>query len=335
METSTAGDHLIHYKAYMKNTDTPSIRDKLAGVLSFLPDQVFYQYKYAAAHHRLCNFARPTRFSEKIFHRMRYPSPLFSRMADKMAARSYIAEKAGSQYLVPLYHDCKRVTAATFSHLPDTFVMKSNHSVGQVRIVRDKSSEDPQALADLANGWLDAEFPMRMREKHYRAIPPSILFEQALLNDGKPPDDYKFSVFNPAGGAEPFVFIQYMRGRFDQLTQELFMADWTPAPFGLARQKCHRGPTPRPPRLDEMLDVARKLSAPLGYLRVDFYVHDDRVYVGELTVTPGAGRYKLDPPEWDVLLGERFGWPENPLPGNLPPTPAETTHISSVARTAE
>src|SRR5690349_1756084 len=75
-----------------------------------LPDALFYQYKYFSIHRRLCNFRRPKRFSEKIFHRMRYPSPIFTRLADKLAARDYIAEKVGTHYLVPVLHACDAVT---------------------------------------------------------------------------------------------------------------------------------------------------------------------------------------------------------------------------------
>jgi hypothetical protein len=287
-----------------------SIRNWMVRILMSLPDPAFYAYKYFVAHRRLCSFKHPRRFSEKIFHRMRYPSPLFSKLADKVEVRAYIANVAGAQYLVPAFLSCERVTPATFQALPNAFVMKASHSVGQLRIVHDKTHENLEQLAELANSWLRSDFPVRMREKHYRLIPPKILFEQALLTDGKPPADYKFSVFNASGGRKPFIFIQHMQGRFENLTQDLYLEDWTPAPFKLSHQKTSGTTAPRPEALEQMVQIARKLAEPLGYLRVDFYLHEGKVYVGELTVTPGAGRYVFDPPEWDAVLGEKFGWPE-------------------------
>jgi hypothetical protein len=71
------------------------------------------------------------------------------------------------------------------------------------------------------------------------------------------------------------------------------------------------GITEKPKALPEMLALAKKLAQPFGYLRVDLYVHQDKVYVGELTVTPGAGTYVFVPKDWDRSLGERFGWPEH------------------------
>ncbi|SEJ45859.1 TupA-like ATPgrasp [Frateuria terrea] len=276
-----------------------------------LPDALFYQYKYFSIHGRLCNFRNPKRFSEKIFHRMRYPSPVFTQLADKLAARDYIAEKVGPQYLVPVLLSCDAVTPETFDSLPQSFVMKSTNGFSQVKIVRDKSQEDLRKLADLANAWLASCSAFKSREKHYLRIPPRIVFEQSLLDGGHAPDDYKFNVFNTPG-REPFVFIQHMHGRFVDLEQKLYLDDWSPAPFKLELPLLHESAASvgKVEQLPEMLTLARKLAEPFGYLRVDFYVHCGRIYVGELTVTPGAGTYVFVPQTWDRELGDRFGWPE-------------------------
>jgi hypothetical protein len=295
-----------------------AFRERVSPLVMALPDFAFYQYKYLMAHARWCRFDRPQRFSEKIFHRMRYPSPLFSRLADKIEVRSYVANAVGTRYLVPAYLISEKVEPETFDALPDSFVMKSNHSFGQLRIVRDKSRENPVELARLANDWMTSEFPMRMREKHYRYIRPRIIFEHALLTDGRPPDDFKFNVFNPGPGEKPYIFIQHMQGRFEQLTQDLYLENWRPAPFQLLHQKTSGSLAPRPEQLDEMLHIARRLTEPLGYMRVDLYLCQGRVYVGELTLTPGAGRYVFDPRTWDETLGAKFGWPEPAPHEDLP-----------------
>lgn len=294
------------------------IKSALVRIVVSLPDAAFYRYKYFVLHRKICNFKRPQRFSEKILHRMRYPSPLFSKLADKVGARDYIARVVGQKYLIPDYFYCNFVTPEIFNKLPDAFVMKANNSAGQVRIIKNKVDENLEELAFVANTWLKSNFPLRMREKHYRSIPPKIIFEQALLIDGKPPSDYKFSVFNPARGAKPYIFIQYMQDRFENLTQDLYLEDWSPAPFKLNRQRSVGTTAPKPDALGEMLHVAKKLAEPFGYLRVDFYLYEGRVYVGELTLTPGAGGYAFDPPKWDDILGEKFGWPEEDFGNQLP-----------------
>lgn len=183
-----------------------------------LPEPLFYQRRYFLLHKRFCNFRKPRRFSEKIFHRMRYPAPVFSLLADKVRAREYIERTIGAEYLVPCYLVCDRVTTQTLEGLPDSFVMKANHSSRQTRIVTDKSHEDPEVLARIANDWLRKDFSRQAREKHYSDIQPKIIFEKALLCNGKPPDDYKFNIFNGGPGNRPYVFIQVMQGRFEKKT---------------------------------------------------------------------------------------------------------------------
>ncbi|MCX7513948.1 ATP-grasp fold amidoligase family protein [Frateuria hangzhouensis] len=293
-----------------------------------LPDAAYYHYKYLRIHGQLCRFERPRRFSEKIFHRMRYPSPLFSQLADKVEVRRYIAGTVGTQFLVPAHLVAEHVTPETFDALPESFVMKANHSFSQLRIVQDKRDEDPVELARLANGWMTSQFSARMREKHYGFIRPRVIFEQALLTNGRPPADFKFNVFNPGAGQKPYIFIQHMQGRFEYLTQDLYEEDWRPAPFRLLNQKTSGRPAPRPVQLDEMLQIARKLAEPLGYMRVDLYLHQGRIYVGELTLTPGAGRYIFDPKGWDEILGAKFGWPEPLASRGLPSGNGSTTEAA-------
>ncbi|MEX5715122.1 ATP-grasp fold amidoligase family protein [Serratia ureilytica] len=42
----------------------------------------------------------------------------------------------------------------------------------------------------------------------------------------------------------------------------------------------------KPDFWDEMIEVAQAVAADLDYCRVDFYLTQDRLYIGELTLTP-------------------------------------------------
>jgi hypothetical protein len=45
----------------------------------------------------------------------------------------------------------------------------------------------------------------------------------------------------------------------------------------------------RPQNLDVMLGLARTLSGEIPFLRTDFYVVGEKIFVGELTFYPGDG----------------------------------------------
>ena len=58
----------------------------------------------------------------------------------------------------------------------------------------------------------------------------------------------------------------------------------------------------------EMIKVAKKLSKDLPFARVDLYVADGKIYVGELTIQ-GAVGYILDPVKFDYVWGEQMKLP--------------------------
>ena len=53
-----------------------------------------------------------------------------------------------------------------------------------------------------------------------------------------------------------------------------------------------------------MICLAEKLSRDISFLRVDFYVVNNRIYFGELTFYPASGFGEFIPNEWDEKLGD-------------------------------
>jgi hypothetical protein len=52
-----------------------------------------------------------------------------------------------------------------------------------------------------------------------------------------------------------------------------------------------------------MLSVAASLAKDFEYVRVDLYTVNDRIYFGELTFTPGAGVFPMEPEDMDYQWG--------------------------------
>ena len=49
--------------------------------------------------------------------------------------------------------------------------------------------------------------------------------------------------------------------------------------------------TERPARLEEMLEISRKLSGDFPFVRCDYYIVNQKLYFGEMTFTPACGLY--------------------------------------------
>ena len=277
-----------------------------------IPDWLYFQLVYVKNYKRLGNFSQPASFSEKLFARIQNPLPVFSMLADKVEVRKYVARTVGERYLIPCHGVYERITPEDFQKLPDSFVLKANHGAGQVLVVTDKSTILPESACAQANSWLEENYGDDSRERHYKNIPRRLLVEKALLQRGSPPDDYKVHVFNPQNGQAPYCFIQLIKGRGSMLTQAIYLGDWTKANFWRAGYSAaqKQDDSPRPACLEEMLEVAIKLTGSLGYARVDFYVHEDCLYFGEVTLTPAGGRVRFEPLELDTQLGKLFSWPD-------------------------
>ncbi|ART63938.1 teichuronopeptide biosynthesis TupA-like protein [Kushneria marisflavi] len=297
------------------------------------PDIIYFNLTYLRLHGRFCNFRSPKSVSEKIFYRMRYPHPSFSTLADKVAVRAYIRERAGEQYLVPFVGVYDTITERELNRIQEPFVIKANHSAGQVKVVKKPWHTDMFELAREANQWLHYDYASLHREKHYRAIKPQLVIEKALLIDGEVPADYKVLVLN--NGQEQDIYIQLIAGRFTDIRCQFFTEDWKIAPFNRRGYKPLQGEELEAPEcLNEMIQVAKALSEPFSFCRVDFFVVGGRCYVGELTFTPVAGEFVLDPTSADIELGEKIAFPENIDLSQPPRQSPKTTKRAPVAESA-
>ena len=59
-----------------------------------------------------------------------------------------------------------------------------------------------------------------------------------------------------------------------------------------------------PQHLDEMVEMAKRLSKNIPFVRVDFYEIDGNVYFGELTFYPAGGMGIFVPKQTDLEFGE-------------------------------
>lgn len=274
----------------------------MRGLRNALPDFIFYRLRYFIKNGSLPNLRMPQKFSEKITWRMRNPHPEFTTLADKYLARSYITAKVGDRYLPKLYLATKELTECQFASLPDRFVMKSNHACGDVIRIDDKSGESYTALRDAGRQWLARNFASVHREKQYERIPRILIFEEFLGEKDEFYLNYRVHCFRDDRG-EFFAFCQFAAGPHSGV----HLANWAVADFKVKGSRPFDPTVEMPECWPEALMVAEKLLGDHPYMRVDLYLIRDKIFVGELTLTPSAGRYRFDPPEYDIILGERYG----------------------------
>jgi len=248
------------------------------------------------------NVTYPRSFSEKIVHsKLFYPNPLASQITDKFRVRDYVSKKASSEILNELYWVGNDPDRIPFDSLPKSFVVKANHGAGLNIFVKDGADLAKDLVRQEARFWMEMTYSALTRsyETQYDGIDPVILIERFMTDDHYDhPLDYKFFCFH----GEPW-FIQVDIDRFGHHKRNIYDAAWRLAPFELHYRNGRD--IPRPNKLDEMLEIARKLSADFEFCRVDLYLlNDEQILFGEITLYPGGGFERFFPRQWDFKLGE-------------------------------
>jgi hypothetical protein len=271
-----------------------------------LPDELFLKLSHRRHVGRFPNLTAPTTFNEYILHRCLHPEPLWSRLADKLAVREFVKERIGEEHLIPLIAVPDVFTSDVFDALPDAFVMKANHGCGYVEIVEDKRRTSFEHLNRLAQKWLAEDFYRASRERHYRPIKPKLYFEQLLVDDsGNVPADLKMNMFG-RDAMGPIIYAGVVSDRFGAPHGDVFDVHWNRLDLAVGHYARSQVPPPPPPHWDEIVRLAMRLAEGLGYVRVDLYVPDGKVYFGELTFTPGAGVFPFHPDRYDYEWGHLF-----------------------------
>lgn len=267
------------------------------------PDSVYLRLRYRAYFGTWPDYQHPKTFNEHIHEYMlRCRDPLLHVPADKIQTRHYIASQLDASMLVPLLGVWERPEDVPLQSLPRPFVVKPTAASGLVLIVRPGDVLDEDEARAVMRRWLRRSYSRLNREWCYEGLPRRLMAE-VLLNDGSGalPADYKTYVI---GGK--VRFLQVDRGRFGQHTRNVYDTTWQPLPARWTLQK--HAPDPRPFCLERMVEIAELLAQPFEFLRVDYYVVDDHLYIGELTNYPGAGFERFIPADYALEIG-RF-WPD-------------------------
>ena len=123
--------------------------------------------------------------------------------------------------------------------------------------------------------------------------------------------DYKFYCFN---GEAKYVLCCYGRTETTRPAFYFFDKNWNLRRLNKRGKEAPEDFTlPKPEGMDEMFDIAAKLSVGLPYARVDLYNVEGKIYFGEITLFPASGFDYNRLPEADLYFGEKIVLPANKI----------------------
>jgi hypothetical protein len=290
-----------------------------------LPDELYMRVAHWLYYRRWPDFDHPRTLQEHIqAYVLRTRDPALVMLADKIAVRHYIARTLGStQHSVPLLGCWQHEDEVPLATLPYPMVLKPSHLSGRVLLVARHREGDEHKLRARLRSWLRKDHSEINREWFYSQVPRRVLAEPLLRDQhGNVPPDIKAYVI---GGR--VRYFQVDSGRFTRPTRNLYAPDWTLLPARTSLPRHAVDPAPR--ALQTLVELAERLAAPFEFLRVDFYVPQDQVLIGELTSSPGAGFGRFYPPSFSEGLASHWVIDRRaarPAPTVAPKLPALTAH---------
>ena len=283
----------------------------MKGVLCMISPKLTTKLMFYYNFKKKLNLEEPKDINEKLQWlklNTYYNNPIITQCVDKLRVRDYLDERGFGSILPKLigggYIDAEEVRKH-WNEYPGSFVIKCNHGCGYNILVKNKASENINDIVYQLNEWMDEAFWKIYCETQYRFVPHNILVEEYLGDDIK---TYKFYCFN----GEPRVCYVSSNGEsvdgkqgVKDLYLDYFDLDWNWLDITLYPH-LHKQEIERPKNFEGMKDIARELSKPFPFVRVDLYNIDGEIKFSELTFIPTGGNMKLKPEktidEWGEWL---------------------------------
>ena len=228
-----------------------------------------------------------------------YNKPLKSICADKLLMKEYCKNVLDCDISIPTIKVYNNVNEIKWNELPNKFVIKANHDSGSTIICNNKNDINVrQKIINKLEKSINTDFTfVNGFESHYYWINRKIIVEELLTDNNQKNSlyDYKFWCFN----GEPKLYtINDGNGHGDIMYYRMDDTEYNL--YGIKRNQTYK----KPKNFELMVEYSKKLASAFKFVRVDFYEVNDKVYIGELTFTPGAMVFHYKNYDDEKYIGE-------------------------------
>lgn len=274
------------------------MKRKLRKLGRILPTKVVLYLDYGRSYKKILNLKNPKYVGEKIqWIKLNGNLHKYGKYVDKYKVRQFVEKTIGNEYLPKLYGVYNDTSEIDFNKLPNQFVLKMTNGSGGNIICRDKSNLNIMNTLDKLNRWQKEKFYKYTKEMQYKNVESRIICEEYLEDETGSLRDYKFHC-----SKSKIHMIEIHTDRFTNHKENYYDSEWNELDVICKLDKVDY--IPKPDNLEEMKELAIRLSENLPYVRVDFYRVNNKIYFGELTFTPANGTDPMYPLIQDLKLGE-------------------------------
>ncbi len=290
-----------------------------------IPDKLYLKAEFYLYMGKKLNLKNPQTYNEKLqWLKLYNRKPIYTTMVDKYAAKQYVCERIGEQYIIPTYGVWEKFEDIDFNQLPKQFVLKTTHDSGSIVICKDKDKFDKKIAELILSKSLQSDFYLVSREWPYKNVPRRIIAEKYMEDDStiivnskgqevskdEGLKDYKFFCFN---GKVKAMFIGSDRFTEGEETKfDFYDEHFNHLPFRQGHLNAKPHPS-KPENFELMKSLAEKISIGEPHERIDFYESNGKVYFGEITFFHFGGVVPFEPEEWDYKFGSWLELPPKTL----------------------
>lgn len=269
----------------------------------------FYELrkKFKRFHGYELDLKEPKSFNHKVIYKMLYDrNPLLSIIADKIEVKIFIKEifknSSISVNVFPTIFTTDKPENIPFDELPDQYVIKPNHASGQIIFAAKEKRINQKETIKKCKDWLSKSYGVDYLEWCYQPIKRRILIEPLMRDSSnKIPFDYKFLMIQ---GVCEYILVSNKKPGEER--RSLYNSQWEK--LDVKYKGLDNLNVDRPTILDSMISAAQIIGNKFDCIRVDFYIINERLYIGELTNYPAGGTGKYDPVGFDFELGSKWSF---------------------------
>ncbi len=255
---------------------------------------------------------KATTMTEKIqWYKTRYNMPDQVRYVDKYLFKELIKEKLGGEnFTIPLYGAWSNIEdfRRSWDSLPEKFCLKSTlQSDGKCIKVIERSNTNLDELCKEIKSWLKVKNTLiNSYCTAYHKATPRILAEKYEESVKDQLYDYKVWCFD----GKPYCICASTNHFNDEhYPISYFDLGWNLMDVQSGQHRVEF--IPQPKHFEDMIQLSKKLSKDIPFLRVDFFDTDEHLYVAELTFYPGGGFFQYKPESFNKEMGDLFILPNN------------------------
>jgi hypothetical protein len=230
----------------------------------------------------------------KVFDR----NPIFVSLADKLAAKNYIALRCPDLALPKTLWTGTRIEDAPGELLAGDVVVKANHGSGQNFFIR-AGRYDPGLLSRLTAAWMSQPYGQRDAEWAYHSITRRLFIEEMLGSVAVPPLEINIRAgHGRVGFGNILLYAKTPKQSVIYLNEN---GEKTHLSAGGGVTDAELLKVIVPEAFMKARSFAAQLTKDIDFARIDFFCADGRLYAGEITLYPQSGYAAPNPYEQSVM----------------------------------